>query len=235
MPASEVQTAPPRQRLAEHLAERRRGGCEQPTRRATMRRQPADPRRRPQLMRPSSGDGGRRRGDTRLMASLTVTQLRSRNGANKKQLDTLRSLGLRRIGHKVEVKDCEQATRDAARRAPPGRGRGGQVSPAEDKEERIGLHNLSPARQPASAQARRSRRRLGHGQDLRPRAEGRGLALGLQAPCALRGWPDADPHADAKAARPAHEEVDALRDVPHAHPAGQHRRTREPLRGRAPR
>jgi large subunit ribosomal protein L30 len=43
------------------------------------------------------------------MSSLTVTQLRSRNGANKKQLDTLRSLGLRRIGHKVEVEDCEQA------------------------------------------------------------------------------------------------------------------------------
>jgi large subunit ribosomal protein L30 len=43
------------------------------------------------------------------MSSLSVTQLRSRNGANKKQLDTLRSLGLRRIGHKVEVKDSEQA------------------------------------------------------------------------------------------------------------------------------
>jgi large subunit ribosomal protein L30 len=43
------------------------------------------------------------------MPSLTVTQLRSRNGSNKKQLDTLRSLGLRRIGHTVEVKDCDQA------------------------------------------------------------------------------------------------------------------------------
>ena len=43
------------------------------------------------------------------MSSLNVTQLRSRNGANKKQLDTLRSLGLRRIGHTVEVKDSEQA------------------------------------------------------------------------------------------------------------------------------
>ena len=39
------------------------------------------------------------------MASLTVTQRRSRNGSNKKQLDTLRSLGLRRIGHTVEVKE----------------------------------------------------------------------------------------------------------------------------------
>jgi large subunit ribosomal protein L30 len=43
------------------------------------------------------------------MAALTVTQHRSRNGSNKKQLDTLRSLGLRRIGHTVEVKDTEQA------------------------------------------------------------------------------------------------------------------------------
>jgi large subunit ribosomal protein L30 len=43
------------------------------------------------------------------MASLTVTQLRSKNGANSKQLDTLRSLGLRRIGHTVEVNDTEQA------------------------------------------------------------------------------------------------------------------------------
>jgi len=43
------------------------------------------------------------------MSDLHVTQLRSKNGANQKQLDTLRSLGLRRIGHSVEVKDCEQA------------------------------------------------------------------------------------------------------------------------------
>jgi large subunit ribosomal protein L30 len=43
------------------------------------------------------------------MAALTVTQRKSRNGANQKQLDTLRSLGLRRIGHSVKVEDCEQA------------------------------------------------------------------------------------------------------------------------------
>ncbi len=42
------------------------------------------------------------------MAALSVTQRRSSNGSNSKQLDTLRSLGLRRIGHTVEVKDCEQ-------------------------------------------------------------------------------------------------------------------------------
>jgi large subunit ribosomal protein L30 len=43
------------------------------------------------------------------MATLTVTQRRSRNGANQKQLDTLRSLGLRRIGHEVQVQDTTQA------------------------------------------------------------------------------------------------------------------------------
>ena len=43
------------------------------------------------------------------MAAVAVTQRRSKNGANQKQIDTLRSLGLRRIGHRVEVEDSEQA------------------------------------------------------------------------------------------------------------------------------
>jgi large subunit ribosomal protein L30 len=43
------------------------------------------------------------------MSTLSVTQRRSKNGANVKQLDTLRSLGLRRIGHTVELEDTEQA------------------------------------------------------------------------------------------------------------------------------
>jgi large subunit ribosomal protein L30 len=43
------------------------------------------------------------------MAKLTVTQRRSSNGCDKRQLDTLRSLGLRRIGHTVELEDCAQA------------------------------------------------------------------------------------------------------------------------------
>ena len=41
--------------------------------------------------------------------TLKVTQLRSRNGAKRDQLDTLRSLGLRRIGHTVGFKDTPQA------------------------------------------------------------------------------------------------------------------------------
>ena len=41
--------------------------------------------------------------------SLVITQVKSSNGADGKQRDTLRSLGLRRIGHTVEVKDTPQA------------------------------------------------------------------------------------------------------------------------------
>ena len=37
-----------------------------------------------------------------------VTQIKSKNGSTQRQLDTLRSLGLRRIGHTVDVKDSPQ-------------------------------------------------------------------------------------------------------------------------------
>ena len=43
------------------------------------------------------------------MATLRVTQRRSRNGSDKRQKDTLRSLGLHRIGQTVEVSDSPQA------------------------------------------------------------------------------------------------------------------------------
>jgi large subunit ribosomal protein L30 len=41
-------------------------------------------------------------------SSLRVTQRKSRNGCDQRQRDTLRSLGLRRIGHTVEVNDTPQ-------------------------------------------------------------------------------------------------------------------------------
>jgi large subunit ribosomal protein L30 len=41
-------------------------------------------------------------------ATVRVTQVKSRNGSNQRQLDTLRSLGLRRIGHTVEQRDTPQ-------------------------------------------------------------------------------------------------------------------------------
>jgi large subunit ribosomal protein L30 len=41
--------------------------------------------------------------------AIKVTQVKSKNGSDRRQLETLRSLGLRRIGHTVEVKDTPAA------------------------------------------------------------------------------------------------------------------------------
>jgi large subunit ribosomal protein L30 len=43
------------------------------------------------------------------VSTLKVKQTRSRNGSDKSQVATLRSLGLRRIGQEVEVSDSPQA------------------------------------------------------------------------------------------------------------------------------
>jgi large subunit ribosomal protein L30 len=42
------------------------------------------------------------------VSSLKVTQRRSKNGADKRQRDTLRSLGLRRIGQSTQHEDTPQ-------------------------------------------------------------------------------------------------------------------------------
>ena len=42
------------------------------------------------------------------MSSFVITQIKSSNGANGKQRDTLRSLGLRGIGKSVERPDSPQ-------------------------------------------------------------------------------------------------------------------------------
>jgi large subunit ribosomal protein L30 len=42
------------------------------------------------------------------VSKLVVTQRRSRNGSDQRQIDTLRSLGLRRIGQSVEHSDTPQ-------------------------------------------------------------------------------------------------------------------------------
>ena len=42
------------------------------------------------------------------MSSLTITQRKSSNGSDKRQLDTLRSLGLRRINQTVVREDSPQ-------------------------------------------------------------------------------------------------------------------------------
>ena len=56
---------------------------------------------------------------------MKVTQVKSKNGSDQRQLDTLRSLGLRRIGQTVEVKDNAAVAGHAAPRPPPREGRGG--------------------------------------------------------------------------------------------------------------
>ena len=40
---------------------------------------------------------------------MKVTQVKSKNGSDQRQIDTLRSLGLRRVGQTVDVKDTPQA------------------------------------------------------------------------------------------------------------------------------
>jgi large subunit ribosomal protein L30 len=42
------------------------------------------------------------------MSTLAITQVKSANGTNSRQKDTLRTLGLRRIGHTVERPDSPQ-------------------------------------------------------------------------------------------------------------------------------
>jgi large subunit ribosomal protein L30 len=42
------------------------------------------------------------------VTTLTITQVKSSNGANGRQRDTLRSIGLRKIGHTVEKPDSPQ-------------------------------------------------------------------------------------------------------------------------------
>ena len=42
------------------------------------------------------------------MSTLAITQVKSANGTNARQKDTLRTLGLRRIGHVVERPDSPQ-------------------------------------------------------------------------------------------------------------------------------
>jgi large subunit ribosomal protein L30 len=42
------------------------------------------------------------------VSTLRITQVKSRNGSNQRQIDTLRSIGLRRIGHSVEQRDTPQ-------------------------------------------------------------------------------------------------------------------------------
>ncbi len=141
---------------------------ESPRRTEAPATRPPRPPRRPHRGAPCGGVG--------LMSMLSVTQRRSRNGANRKQLDTLRSLGLRRIGHTVEVKDssppgacCTPCAIWLRSRRASERSRGLWVAAHR------AAHPGPRSRQPAPAQAGRTRRRLGHRQD-RPAADRRAPA-----------------------------------------------------------
>ena len=58
---------------------------------------------------PASTSRGRGRRGGRGVSKLIVTQRRSRNGCDQRQRDTLRSLGLRRIGQSVEHADTPRS------------------------------------------------------------------------------------------------------------------------------
>ena len=90
---------------------------EQPTEPA-----PAAPATAPQRSRRRACRRGGRAEVTRGVSTVRVTQRKSRNGCDKRQLATLRSLGLRRIGQTVEVSDSPQIRGMIAQGPPPGRG-----------------------------------------------------------------------------------------------------------------
>ena len=75
------------------------------------------------------------------MSTLKITQVRSPNGSSKKQRDTLRTLGLGRIGKETERPDDPGLVRGLVRAVAH------LVEVEVDGEERkIGLHNLKPAK-----------------------------------------------------------------------------------------
>ena len=197
------------------------------------RLRPRPTRRRPRPSRAARPSARGSRGE-RLMRRSSSRRSSPPTAPTRQQRATLRSLGLRGIGKSVERPDSPQLR--------------GMVHPVrhlvtvEEKSwltsrdrrgpRHIGLHNLKPApgsRKPASASAAA---RAPARQDVRPRPEGLRLARRRQGPRPLRGRPEPDPHADAQAARPAQEEVDAVRAVPDAHAARQPRRPRGALRRR---
>ena len=175
-----------------------------------------EPEGRARAARVAGGSGAEAAGGD--MTKLKITQRRSSNGC---QRTAARHPALARAApHRPDGRARGHAA--AARHAPRVRHLV-EIDEAEANDRRRRAHRPAHAQaRPGlaqAAQARRPRRGLGHRQDLRPRAEGRGLALGRQAQGRLRGRPEPDPHADAQAARAAYEEVDAVRALPHPHAA----------------
>ena len=236
--ASATATAPSRGHAAE--AEQAAGTPKRRSRPRTVDAAPPEPadrrrRRRPAertASPPSRLSRGRRgrRGEL-LMADVQLKQVRSANGASARAARHPALAEARPDRPRVEAAPTPRSSGHAPHgRATWSRSRGGWPEP---QSEEVGLHNLKPeAGLAQAAQAARPRRRHRPGQDLGPRPQGRRRPLGHQAQGRLRGRPEPDPHADAQAARPEQEDVDAVREVPDPHAAGQPLRPRRALQGR---
>ena len=112
----------------------------------------------------------RRRGDRR--EQLLITQVKSRNGAEPAQRDTLRSLGLRGIGQTVERQGHAAGARHGPRRPPPGEVEEKSMADGDrDRASRSACTTSSPppaaagrASASAAARARAPARPSGRGQ-----------------------------------------------------------------------
>ena len=196
-----------------------------------------EPRRR-RAAAAASADAPRRQREAaarRLrVADVTLKQVRSANGASPAQRDTLRSLRLGRIGSESDAGTTPAARTGMIREVvAPGRGREGLLMARLEPED-VGLHiGHAPSRARASrASASAAARAPASARPPAAATRAQGSRAGCEAQGRLRGRPEPDPHADAQAARPAQEDVDAVRAVPHPHPAGQRRRPRGALRRR---
>ena len=111
-----------------------------------------------------------------------------RNGSDKRQLDTLRSLGLRRIGHTVEVNDTPQIRGHDPQGPPPGRSRQESMSADADETTARGADRAAqPQAGPGLAQAAQARRpRRGLRAPARPRVAARRATARARAPRAGR-------------------------------------------------
>ena len=123
-------------------------------------------------------DGSWERTTTAAEKTLTVTQVRSTIGFNRKQGEVVRSIGLRRIRHTIQVADTPDA-RYAAQGAAHRRSEVGTF---------MDLSNLKPPKG-----AKHSKKRVGarsglrQRRDGRPRRQGRQVAFGLHAQAWVRG------------------------------------------------
>ena len=146
------------------------------------------------------------------------------SATTRSRRQVVRGLGLRRIGHEVEVIDHPamrgmiQKVRHIVTRRRPG-------SCTDGKGAAMSLNNLRPPKGAKQSQdARRPRQGLRPRQDRGPRPQGRAVALGLPLEARLRGRPDA--------AAPARAEARLPQPVPRRVRGDQPRHARRGVQGR---